>query len=134
MDVRDDATARDGRLDERVELLVTTDGELEVARRDTLDAEVLRRVAGELQHLSSEVLEDGGRVDGSGGANAALGRDAELEVAVDTANRELETRLRRARDRLLRLQLGGIFFGNSSLFLQLLFWLYLQLLFSLFLN
>ena len=37
MDVGDDTTAGDGRLDEGVELLVTADGELEVAGRDALD-------------------------------------------------------------------------------------------------
>ena len=37
MDVGDHTTARDGRLDERVELLVTADGELQMARRDALD-------------------------------------------------------------------------------------------------
>ena len=39
MDVGDDTTAGDGRLDEGVELLVTADGELEVAGRDALDLE-----------------------------------------------------------------------------------------------
>ena len=34
VDVRDHAAARDRGLDERVELLVAADGELEVARRD----------------------------------------------------------------------------------------------------
>ena len=61
VDVRDDAAARDGRLDERVELLVTTDGELQVARRDTLDAQVLGRVTRELEHLRAR----GGRGRGS---------------------------------------------------------------------
>ena len=37
MDVGDDAAAGDGRLDQGVELLVTADGELEVAGRDALD-------------------------------------------------------------------------------------------------
>ena len=37
VDVRDHAAASNGGLDERVELLVTADGELEVAGRDALD-------------------------------------------------------------------------------------------------
>ena len=53
MDVRDDTAARDGGLDQRVELLVTTDGELQVARRDALDAQVLGRVTRELEHLGA---------------------------------------------------------------------------------
>lgn len=56
VDVRDDAAARDRRLDERVELLVAADGELQVARGDALDLEVLGGVAGELEDLGGEVL------------------------------------------------------------------------------
>ena len=54
MDVRDDTAAGDGRLDERVELLVATDGELQVTRRDTLDAQVLGGVASQLEHLRGQ--------------------------------------------------------------------------------
>ena len=55
MDVRDDAPAGDRGLDERVELLVPADGELQVARRDALHLQVLGRVARELQHLGAQV-------------------------------------------------------------------------------
>jgi hypothetical protein len=64
--------------------------------------EVLGRVTGELEHLGAQVLQDGGAVDGGGGADAVLGRDARLQVAVDTADRELcEVRAGRA-ERLVR--------------------------------
>ena len=56
MDVGDDTTTGDRGLDERVELLVTTDGELQVARGDTLDLEVLGGVSRELKNLGGEVL------------------------------------------------------------------------------
>lgn len=46
VDVRDDTTAADGGLDEGVELLITADGKLQVARRDTLHLEVLRAAPG----------------------------------------------------------------------------------------
>ena len=101
MDVRDDTAARDRGLDERVELLITRNGELEVTRRDTLHLEVLGRVAGKLENLSGKVLEDGSRVDGGRGSDAAVGRDARLEVTVDTADRELEAGA-------LRAGLGGL--------------------------
>jgi hypothetical protein len=39
--MRQHASERDCRADQRVEFLVATDGELEVARRDALDLEVL---------------------------------------------------------------------------------------------
>jgi len=181
VDVGDHTTARDGRLDERVELLVTADlretqmrgrakvrrgqasgrrrascrgrkaraavaltkraassrpraamaralvceawrrgggdrvhqadsayRKLQVAGRDALDAEILGSVAGKLEHLGGEVLQDGGRVHSRRRANAALVGHAHLEVAVDAADRELQARLRGARDRLLGLQLRGI--------------------------
>ena len=56
VDVGDDTTTGDRGLDERVELLVTTDGELQVARGDTLDLEVLGGVSRELKNLGGEVL------------------------------------------------------------------------------
>jgi len=92
VDVRDDAAAGDGALDEGVELLVPTDGELQVARGDTLHLEVLAGVAGQLEDLGGEVLEDGGGVDGGGGADAAVRGGTRLELAVDAAHRELQTR------------------------------------------
>lgn len=41
VDVRDHTTTSNGGLDEGVELLITRDGELQVARRDTLHLEIL---------------------------------------------------------------------------------------------
>ena len=68
--MRDHAAASDGGLDEGVELFVTTDGELQVARGDALHLQVLARVARKLQHLSGEVLEDGSSVHRGSGTNA----------------------------------------------------------------
>ena len=91
MDVGDDTTTGDGGLDEGVELLVTTDGELEMAGRDTLDLEVLAGVAGELEDLGGQVLEDGGRVDGGGGTDTLGLLDGGLEETVDTTDGELSS-------------------------------------------
>lgn len=44
-------TARDRRLDEAVQLLVSSDGQLQVPGSDTLHLQVLGRVAGQLEHL-----------------------------------------------------------------------------------
>ena len=96
MDVRDDTTARDGGLDEGVELLVTTDGELKVARGDTLDLEVLGGVTGKLEDLGGEVLKDGSGVHGGGGTDAAVLVNALLEETVDTTDRELQVGARSA--------------------------------------
>ncbi|CAM9480745.1 unnamed protein product [Ectocarpus sp. 8 AP-2014] len=97
VDVRDDTAARDGGLDERVQLLVTADRELQVARRDTLHLEVLARVTGQLQHLRRQVLEDRGRVDCRRSSHALVGVHPRLEESVDTPHRELEAGLRRTR-------------------------------------
>lgn len=53
MDVGDDSTTGDGGLDQAVELLVSANGELEMARSDTLDFQVLRSVAGQLENLEN---------------------------------------------------------------------------------
>ncbi len=58
MDVRDDSTTGNRGLDEGVELLVSADGELKMARGDALDLQVLAGVPCELQDLGREVLQD----------------------------------------------------------------------------
>jgi len=64
IDVGQDAAEGDGGADEGVELLVAADGELQVARGDALDLEVLGGVAGQLEHLGRQVLQHGCQVDG----------------------------------------------------------------------
>lgn len=54
VDVRDDTTAGDRRLDQTVQLLVSADGELQVTRRDTLHLQILGRVAGQLENLGGK--------------------------------------------------------------------------------
>ena len=53
-DVGDDAAARDGGLDQRVQLLITADSKLEMAGGDTLHLEILGGVASQLQHLQTQ--------------------------------------------------------------------------------
>ena len=83
VDVGDDSAAGDGRLDQGVQLLVPADGELQMPRGDPLHLEVLGGVAGELEYLGGEVLEDGGAVDGGGGSHTARREGAALQVTVD---------------------------------------------------
>ena len=89
VDVRDHTTAGDGGLDQRVELLVAADGQLQVARGNSLHLEVLAGVSSELKHLSGEVLENGSSVDGRRGTHAAVGAHSALEESVDSSHREL---------------------------------------------
>lgn len=62
--MRQHATERNGRADQRVQLLVAADGQLQVARGDALDFEVLGRVAGQFEDFGGQVFEDGGHIDG----------------------------------------------------------------------
>merc|ERR1711998_639655 len=62
VNVRDHTTTSNGSLDECVQLLVSTNRQLKMARGDTLHLKVLGRVTGQLQHLGSEVLQDGSAV------------------------------------------------------------------------
>lgn len=89
MDMRDYAATCDGGLYQVVELLVASDSELQVARRDALHLEVLRRVSGELEHLGREILENRCAVDRRVTAHFQIAHRAALEVAMDAADREL---------------------------------------------
>ena len=90
MDVGEDTTAGDGDITEKlVQLLIVADSELDVTGDDTLSLVVTGGVTGELEDLSSEVLEDGAEVDGGTGTDT-VGVVAVLEHAVDTTDRELE--------------------------------------------
>lgn len=110
MDVGDDSTAGDCGLNECVEFFVTTNGQLEMAGRDTLDLQVLAGVAGQLKYFGSQVLEDGGRVDGGGGTDTVSLMDRTLQEPVDTTDGELKSCLRTA---TLRCLLAG--WGLSTL-------------------
>ena len=100
VDMRDNSTTGDGGLDERVELFVTADGQLEVARRDALYLKVLGCVTRKLENLCGEVLEDGRGVHSCGSTDALGGACALLQVPVNTPDRELEASTNRPRDGL----------------------------------
>ena len=51
VNVRNDSSSSDGSLDQSVQLLVSTNGEVKMARSDPLDLEVLRGIASELENL-----------------------------------------------------------------------------------
>jgi len=91
VDVWQDTTKGDGGTDQSVELLVTTDGELQVAGSDTLDLEILGSVACKLEYLGGQVFENGGKVDGGFGADARLLARDGSEMALYATAGELET-------------------------------------------
>lgn len=65
VNVRNDTSSSNGSLDEKVELFVTSNGELKMSGGDSSDFEVFGGVSSQLQNLSSQVLENGSCVDGS---------------------------------------------------------------------
>lgn len=89
----DHAAAGDGGLDQGVQLLVSADRQLQVPWRDSLDLQVLGRIASELEHLGRQVLEDSCAVDRGGGADSAVGIDSALQESVDSSDWELHGRI-----------------------------------------
>jgi hypothetical protein len=106
VDVGEDAAVGDGDAGQQLaELLVVADGEEHVARDDARLLVVPCRVAGELEHLGREVLQDGGEVDGGTRAHT-LRVPALLEVPPDAADGELQPGPGGPRHRLLRRPAG----------------------------
>ena len=97
VDVGQDTSLSDGDSGEKlVQLFVVADGELKMTGVDSRLLVVTGSVASQLKHLSSEVLEDGGKVDGGSSSNT-LGIVALAEQTVETSNGELKSCTRRAR-------------------------------------
>ena len=92
VNVGNHATTGDRRLDHRVELLITANGQLQMAWGDAFHLEILAGVAGQFQDFGGEVLENGRAVDCRSCADSAVRTDARLQEPVDPANRELEKR------------------------------------------
>lgn len=83
----------DGNVSEQlVQLLIVSDGELEMSGDDTSLLVVAGSVTSQLENLGSEVLEDSGQVNGSTGTDT-LSVVTLAEQTVDTTNRESETSL-----------------------------------------
>jgi len=93
IDMWQDTSKGDGGADQSVEFFIATDSELEVARGNALDFEILGGVSCQLENFSSEILEDGCDVDSGLGTNAHLVLSVVLQETLDTTARELETSL-----------------------------------------
>lgn len=89
MDVGDHTTTSDGSLDQGVELLITSNGQLQVSWGNSLHLQVLGSVTSELQDLSSQVLEDGSAVDSRCCSNSAVGADSALQESMNSSDGEL---------------------------------------------
>ena len=91
LDVGEDSALGDGDSGEQlVQLLVVPDGQLEVTGDDPGLLVVTGSVASQLEDLSSEVLHDGGQIDGGTSTNTG-GVVTLAEETVNTSHGELET-------------------------------------------
>jgi len=72
VDVGDDSSAGDRGLDQRVQLFVASDRELQVSGRDSLDLQVLRGVSCQFEHLSSKILQDRSCVNRRSSSNSLV--------------------------------------------------------------
>ena len=91
LDVGEDTALGDGHTGKQlVQLLVVTDGQLEVTGDDPGLLVVTGSVASQLEDLSRQVLHDSSHVDG-GTSSHTLGVVALAEETVDTSHGELES-------------------------------------------
>merc|ERR1711920_774506 len=101
VDVWQDTTTGDGDGGQELgELLVVSDGELNVPWDDAALLVVSGGVSSQLQNLGGEVLEDGGQVDRGAGSHSG-GVLAGLQIPSDSSDWELEASLGGAGDGLL---------------------------------
>ena len=91
LDVGEDTTLSDGdAAEELAELFIVSDGELKMSGNDSRLLVVSGSVASELDDLSSQILEDGGHVDGSTSTDS-VSPVASSKHSVNSADGELET-------------------------------------------
>ena len=90
VDVGDNSSSCDGRLDQCVQLLVSADGKLKMAGSNPLHSKIPGRVPSKLQHLSAEVLADRSHVDGRSGAYTAMSSNPGLEMAMNSSDGKLQ--------------------------------------------
>ena len=89
LDVWQDTSLRDGDAgQEFVQLLVVSDGQLEMTRDDSRLLVVSGSVAGQLEHFSGQVFHDCCQIDWCSGSDT-FGVVALAQQTVDTSDREL---------------------------------------------
>ena len=61
-----------------------------MSRSDSLHFQVLTGVTGQLEHLSGQVLQDGGRVDGCRGTHTTVRSGSRFQMTMNSANLQAE--------------------------------------------
>merc|ERR1712124_44724 len=109
VDVWQDTTTGNGDSgQELAQLLIVSDGELNVSWDDSALLVISGGVSSQLQNLSGEVLEDGSQVNWGAGSDSG-GVLSSLQISPDSSNWELKTSLDRLGDGLL----SGLSFSSS---------------------
>lgn len=90
VDVRQDATEGNGRADQGVEFLVTTDSELQMTGSNALDLEILGSVACQFENFGGKILQNSSDIDSSFGSDAHLVLCIVLQETLDATARELD--------------------------------------------
>lgn len=128
MNMRDDSSTSNRRLNQSVEFLVSSDRKMKMAGSDSLHFQILRGIASQLEHLipyyiiisyindnrflnqlksrsdlSGKILKDGSRIDGGSRSDTTVRCGPLLEESMDSSHRELESRSSRTGDHLNRL-------------------------------
>jgi len=91
--MRNDTTTSNCRLDQSIQFLVTSNGELQVTRCDTFDFEIFTSVSGQLQNLSGEVFQNSRSVYSSGCSHPMALVYRILQETMDAAYGELKSSL-----------------------------------------
>ena len=100
MDVGENTSRRNGDVAQKlVKLLIVLDGKGDVSWDNAALLVVASGIAGKLEDLSAEVLEDGGKVDSSANSDTAS-ISSLLDVSANTGNRELKASLGRGANAL----------------------------------
>ena len=93
MDVRDDTTTGNSGLDQGIELLVTSNGKLQMSWGNSLHFEILGSVTSKLENLSGKVLKNGSAVDCGCGTDSVVGADFTLQESMNSSNWELNSKI-----------------------------------------
>merc|ERR1711915_262794 len=90
VDVGNDTSSSNGCFDEGIQLLVSSNGQLQMAWSNTLHFKILGCVSCQFQHLGGQVLENSRAVHGCSGSHSAVAGGPGLQMSVDTTHWELQ--------------------------------------------
>ena len=87
--MRDDTTASNGPFDDVVELFVSPDSELLVPSGAPHQLQIFASIPRQLQHLSSQIFQNGGQVHSSSRPHTSICLHPLLQLPMDTTHRKL---------------------------------------------